>query len=240
MKDFELRKLETDGFVTNEQPRKRSAAQMRKTILPNAAVKKSNASDDETDIGYKRLLVKTGICAAIAVSILVISSLDTPSSNELAQTLSQAVNHEFEIDEDIGRLKFVQNLDDNAQSVFSERPDNAVIYPADGEVITRFGHGGSVGVRMTTQTDSILCIAKGTVSAVGNINDAGYVTVMLDSGETIAYYNVVPSVKVNDIVQAGQTVGTLSGKYLYFEMRQGEEYLDPLEYIKQHAVMAVQ
>ena len=243
MRNHELRKLETDGFVTSDQPSRRPASQLiRNTTDKPTATKKSAvlADDDEMDISYKRLLVKTGICAAIAIAILVISSLETPSANNITQTISQTVNHEFDIDEDIGRLKFVQSLDDEVQSVFSARPDASMVYPADGEVVTRFGQGGSVGVRMTAQTESILCIAKGTVTAVGTINDAGYVTIMLDSGETVAFYNVVPEVKVNDIVMPGQSLGTLSGKYLYFEMRQGEEYIDPLEYIKQRAVMAVQ
>lgn len=247
MDKHSLPKLETDGFVTGGAPaagptwRQRAAQLLRKTGRDGKAETRMRAEDmGEVDIGYKRLLVKTGVCAAVAIAILVISSVNTPVANEITQAVNQTVNHEFDIDEEIGRLKFVKNLGEEAASVFSPAPGAAAVYPADGDVVTRFGEGGSVGVRMTAQSDRILCIAKGTVNAVGQIGDAGYVTVVLDSGETVAFHNVAPAVQINDIVLPGQTVGTLSGTYLYFEMRTGDDPIDPLAYIEQQAAMVLQ
>lgn len=237
MENRNLPKLETDGFVTTGT-QKQAVKLSRKYKEPIKRV--GTHDDDEIDVGYKRLLYKTGICAAIAIALLIISSINNPAAEKLTQTIGSAVNHQFEIDEDIGRLKFVQNLDEESASVFSSYPESSVIYPADGEIVTRFGESGSFGVRMTTQSKDILCIAKGTVSSVGEIGDAGYVTLVLDSGELAAFYNIVPAVKINDIVMPGQPLGQLSGKYLYFEMRDGEEYIDPLNFIKQRAVAALQ
>jgi len=238
MEKRELPRLETNGFVSNNYSvlptwRQRAAKLLRKAVDSREPKEDNTARKpkDEMDIGYKRLLVKTGVCAAAAIAILIISSLGTPAANDISQAVSQSVNHEFDIEEDIGRLKFVKNLSEEAASVFSAMPEAAAVYPAEGEVVTRFGEGGSLGVRMAAQSSDILCIAKGTVISVGQIGDAGYVTVMLDTGESVAFHNISPAVKINDIVYPGQTVGALSGQYFYFEMRHGDDYIDPLAFI---------
>ncbi|MFA5676313.1 MAG: hypothetical protein WDA65_07280 [Christensenellales bacterium] len=236
MENRNLPRLETDGFITAGM-QKRADKLSGKLRTP---IKTSGIPNDELDIGYKKLLYKTGICAAIAIALLIVSSINNPAAEKLTETIGSAANHQLEIDEDIGRLKFVQNLGEESSSVFSAYPESSVVYPADGEIVTRFGESGSFGVRMTAQSEDILCIAKGTVSSVGEIGDAGYVTLVLDSGETAAFYNVIPAVKINDIVLPGQPLGVLSGKYLYFEMRDGEEYIDPLGFIKQQAVASLQ
>ncbi len=238
MEKRELPKLEIDGFVTRQSEKpatwKNKAADLVHSIKPS-----KKASNDNVDIAYKRLLYKTGVCAAVAVAILVISSLSTPASAEVNRAVDYVVNHEFDVDEDIGRLKFVEALDET-QSVFSAMPDGAMVYPADGEVVTAYGEGGSTGVRMSAQTPDIMNIAKGTVTAVGDISGEGYVKVVLDSGETITYHNLTACVKEDDIVMPGQVIGQTEDGYLYIEMKNGDSYIDPIAYINGHAGAALQ
>ena len=195
---------------------------------------------DEVDAGYKRLLIKTGICAVIAITILVISSIDTPVTNSITEAIDDTINHEFDIDEDIGKLRFVKSLDAETQSVFSAMPETAVIYPTDGGVVTAFGDSGSSGVRFEQTGSPIVSIAKGAVTAVGTIDDMGYVKIELDAGETAIFYNVEPCVQVDDIVYAGQTIGDAMGDYLYLEMKSGDDYIDPVTYIEERASFVVQ
>lgn len=214
------------------------AAGFARRIRPMDERDKDKMDDDEA--GYKRLLIKTGICAGIAIAILVISSINTPTANNITDAIDQAVNHEFDIEEDIGRLKFVQNLEDETQSVFSPMPEVAAVFPADGDIITRFGEGGSKGVRINPIESQIVCIAKGTVTQVGLIDDKGYVKIVLDAGETAVFYNVTPGVKVDDIVMPGQPIGEVIGEFFYLELQDGDEYIDPLEYIQKRSAMALQ
>jgi murein DD-endopeptidase MepM/ murein hydrolase activator NlpD len=237
-----LPKLETEGFVTRQIERptwKRKAQGLAQSIGMKREKPKANA-DDDIDIGYKRLLAKTGVCAAVAVTILIISSLSTPATANVTQAVDYVVNHEFDVDEDIGRLKFVEALDGETESVFSAVPDSLVVYPADGDVVTAFGEGGSTGVRMSAQTKDILNMAKGTVTSVGDIGGEGYVEVVLDSGETVVYHNLTPEVKVDDIVMPGQVIGEIVDNYIYMEMKDGDAYIDPIAYIKEHAGMVLQ
>ena len=189
------------------------------------------ALGDDVDPAYRKLLIKTGICAAIAIALLVISTVETPGSG-VTDTLNRVVTHEFDIDKDIGRLKFVQTLDE-VEAVFSEQPGQpSAVYPASGDVVMQFGKAGSKGVRIEA-TGSVRSIARSTVTAVGEIGGAGYVVTVLDTGETVTYYNIDPVVQVDDIVEAGQTVGKMLDGYLYVEMKEGEEYIDPIAFIEQ-------
>lgn len=237
-----LPKLEIDGF-TNEIKRpepiswKTKAARFaqRAGIPLRTETDKRNTSKSETtddDLKYRRLLIKTGICAAIAVVILGIASINSPAAETITDTIGETVNHEFDIDKDIGRLKFVDNLNDETQSVFSPLPDTIAVYPAEGEIVTAFGQSGSKGMRMDPVGTEVLSIAKGTVEYTGEIDGAGYLKVKLDTGETAYYYNVDPLVKADDIVKPGQQIGNLTGDYLYVEIKDGDTYIDPAAYIE--------
>lgn len=237
-----LPKLETEGFTTysrgyaySEQSRAtwrdRATDAIRRAGIPVSAKRRHSESGDDVDPAYRKLLIKTGICAGLAIVLLVVSSINTPSAQNITDTMNQVVNHEFDIDKDIGRLKFVQTLDET-EAVFSAQPGALAAYPADGKIVTAFGEDGSKGVRIEAE-GNVSSIAKGTVTSVGEVGNMNYVEMTLDTGETLVYHNIEPSVQVDDIVMPGQPVGIVSGDYLYLEMLDGEEYVDPIAYIEQ-------
>ncbi len=245
-----LPKLKTQGFVNVTERKaeaawkKRAAAIAKKFRIsrtksqPDSAEKTQKHQDP--DIRYKRLLIKTGTCAVIAIIILAISTINSPGADSVTKAIKTAVNHEFDIEEDIGRLKFVNNLDEELKNVFSPTPEAAVVYPSGGEVITCYGEGGSMGVRIAPAETQIVSIAKGTVTSVGEIEGSGYVKVELDAGQTATFYNITPVVRVDDIVLPAQPIGEVSGEYLYLEMKDGEEFIDPIDYIKKRTAMVLQ
>jgi murein DD-endopeptidase MepM/ murein hydrolase activator NlpD len=237
-----LPKLELDGF-TNEAKKPETItwktkatrfAQRAGIPVKTEAEKRNTSKPEMTDdeLKYRRLLIKTGVCAAIAVVILGIASINSPAAETITDTIGETVNHDFDIDQDIGRLKFVDNLNDDTQSVFSPLPDTVAVYPAEGEIVTAFGQSGSKGIRMDPVDTEVKSIAKGIVEYTGEIDGSGYLKVKLDTGETAYYYNVDPVVKVDDIVKPGQQVGNLTGDYLYVEIKEGDTYIDPAAYIE--------
>ena len=90
-----LQELELDGFTSAAQRRKpplwktRAADLADKIRKPIGRIKTRPApeeADEEPqniDATYKRLLIKTGICAVIAIAILTISSIDSPVTNSI-------------------------------------------------------------------------------------------------------------------------------------------------------------
>ena len=246
MEKQSLPKLELEGFTiypsgtSPYRPEDSAARTARKASWRDRAFRlvrrrgraAGKAPGDDVDPAYRKLLIKTGICAAIAIALLVISTVETPGSGGVTDTLNRVVSHEFDIDKDIGRLKFVQTLDE-VEAVFSEQPGMpTAVYPASGDIVTEFGKSGSKGVRIKA-SGSVSSIARSTVTAVSEIGGAGYVVTVLDTGETVTYYNIDPAVQVDDIVEAGQTVGKTLDGYLYVEMKEGEEYIDPIAFIEQ-------
>lgn len=189
------------------------------------------AKEQSDDAGFRKLLIKTGICAGIAVVILAISVINTPTANNITEGIDSIVNHEFDIDEDIGRLKFVKTLEDS-MSVFSPDTENMVVQPYDGEVVTCFGQGGSSGVRISPSSEDVYSIAKGMVTAVGMIDGNGYAKILLDTGEEASFYNMSPDIKVDDIVNPGQKIGVVTGEYLYIELKSDGEYIDPIAFVE--------
>ncbi len=242
MQTDQLPKLELDGFNTpkkNTSPetgwRKRAGKIAEKAGLRIEWNKRK--PEDDIDIGYKRLLVKTGVCAAVAIAILVISAVSPPIQQQTTAS-NDAISQEFDIPEDIGKLKFVDSLDGEAQSVMSVLPGGVAVIPSDGAVVTTFGQAGAKGVRFSAQGETAYCIARATVTMVGEVDGQGYVRFVLDSGESVLYVGVDPVVQVDDIVNPGQTVGSVPGDYLYVEMKDGEDYIDPLAYISAHIASA--
>ncbi len=237
-----LPKLELGGFTNDTKKpepitwRSKAARFAQRAGIPLKTEDEKRAAEkpemEDEDLKYRRLLIKTGICAAIAVIILGIASINSPAAETITDTIGETMNHEFDIDKDIGRLKFVDNLNDDTESVFSPLPDTVAVYPAEGEIVTAFGQSGSMGMRMDPVGTEIKSIAKGTVEYTGEIDGAGYLKVKLDTGETAYYYNVAPIVKADDIVKPGQQIGNLTGDYLYVEIKDGDTYIDPAAYIE--------
>lgn len=248
-------KLELDGFTyetrrlaqnpnlnegwTSKAAKFAKSAQER---LKNIKFSKTDAKrgQSEPELKYRRLLIKTGACAVIAVVILGIASVNTQNADAIKQAINSTVNHEFDMDQDIGKLKFVDNLNDETESVFSPLPDAAAVYPAASyNVVTAFGKAGSQGVRLKLAGTQVLNIAKGTVDHIGKINGSEFVQVKFDTGETAYYYGIEPSVKLHDIVTAGQAIGNVTGDYLYVELKRGGACIDPMAYIEQREAAAV-
>ena len=232
MEKQSLPKLELEGFTiypsgtSPYRPEDSAARTARKASWRDRAFRlvrrrgraAGKAPGDDVDPAYRKLLIKTGICAAIAIALLVISTVETPGSGGVTDTLNRVVSHEFDIDKDIGRLKFVQTLDE-VEAVFSEQPGMPpVVYPANGDIVTEFGKAGSKGVRIEA-SGSVRSIARSTVTAVGEISGAGYVVTVLDTGETMTYYNIDPVVQVDDIVEAGPDGGQDAGRLSLCEIR---------------------
>jgi len=241
-----LPKLEIDGF-TYEQKTKPQAAVKKtydflrvtkdagKRIKEFRLAQAARPERSEPDVDYRRFILKTGACAVIAVLILGIASIGSPDTRFITEALNGAQQHEFNMDEDIGRLKFVDTLDGESQSVFSANPGAVAVYPAKGDIVTAFGQAGSSGIRIKPANAKAVCIAKGTVEQTGKINGEQYIKIALDTGEAVYYYGINPVVKVRDIVKPGELVGDIIGDYLYIEIKDKDKYIDPVAFIERQA-----
>lgn len=122
--------------------------------------------------------------------------------------------------------------------------EQALIWPVEGPVSSPFGEreegyhwGLDIAVPLETP---VRAAASGTVIEAGWKNEGYGYAVLIDHGEgRVTLYGHCSEVLCGsgDWVEQGQTValsgstGRSTGPHLHFELRRGEDWLDPLEYL---------
>ncbi|MBE7036558.1 MAG: M23 family metallopeptidase [Ruminococcaceae bacterium] len=107
-------------------------------------------------------------------------------------------------------------------------------HPSDGT--EKFHYGVDIGA---PEGEKIKCAAKGKAIEVGNSSDYGNYILVQHADEIYTLYahcqTVLP--KTGDEIQSGQVIatvgatGNVTGPHLHFELRNGDSYLDPTEFI---------
>ena len=142
----------------NIQNTKRARRKSREKLpldlpMPRARYRSSRYSSGRNWRGYEEddgsisLLRNMVICAAIILIVVILKSIDTPFTQNILGYVRDAVTTDFDIDETLGRLKFVDNwIPEGVKAVFSEQRtseelpiDMKFSVPAEGKVIAFFG-----------------------------------------------------------------------------------------------------
>lgn len=133
-------------------------------------------------------VVKMSVAAIIIVVVMLLKSIDTPVTNWAVDRIRDAITHDFDIDESLGKLKFVGEYLPGIKAVFNqnqsrdetEKAEEAheageVMYqpvfsaPAEGKVVGFFGRVyGDEGQEVTNQGIDILSPEQGWVYAAGD------------------------------------------------------------------------
>ena len=225
-----LNKMELSGFETINEKRNYKRAPVKYPASKSAS--NINVKDDKNEERIRGLMLKTAVCAVIVLSILVLKSIDTPLTSGVIAGINDT-NQNTTIDEDIGKLKFVDNTEGDV-SVSTDASE--FVFPVEGKITAKFGEGESKGISIeTAQGANVINAVSGSVFNIeDNENSDGHiVTIKNKDGSEASYYGVFPIVKEGDTVGSGDLIGTLSGKVLKFEIYVNGEAVDPLSYINQ-------
>ncbi len=193
--------------------------------------KRSDYDKAEEDRKATALMIKLGVCAAVCVLALGLRLINTPTTVQLAQDVRQVITTEIDVDETIGKLKFVDGeavADDGAAMVFGSLN---VTLPVQGEVREQFGENGSSGVVFAcTQGAAGVACADGVVEALGMDETRGqYVRLRHAAGlETFLYGLAEVAVEQGQPLKSGDILGKSAGDSLYFEARVNGAPQDPL------------
>ena len=245
--DKELPSLNITGFVSKERhpasrcdtaegvapgwESRRPATQLEPKVRTRMHALKHEEKADAGFIKYKRLLIKTGICAGILLLIFMLKSIDTPITNDITDGIRTAVSHELEIDE-IGRLKFVSNdAQETAEPAMSSAIAEGYVFPIEGMVELAFGESGSKGVVIRPiGEETVLAAGSGVVRGIDA--QEGWMEIALADGAKLVYRGVVPQAEKGKSVYPGEAVATLAGETLYVELlTSAGEAVDPLSYL---------
>ncbi len=178
-------------------------------------------------------LIKTGICAAVALTCLLLRFLPGQWSKDARQALHALFTYDLEFDESLGRLKFVQVLFPGITAVFGT--DTALYYPVDGILKAAYGEEGQKHVVFKSETGaSVKAVADGRVIKRGVHSVYGnYLMIEHASGMVTIYYSLGYSkLEKGDEVKGGDTIATLmdSGE-LIFELRIDDVAQNPMRYL---------
>ena len=117
----------------------------------------------------------------------------------------------------------------------------AYVAPAAGAVVEPFGGARSgAGVVIRTEGMSVSSMDEGLVLFAGETEETGRTVVIRHPGGVESVYGFLGSVsvRVDDWVEAGQTIGTVrpqgsgaGGGHLYFAVKHGDAFVDPLDLV---------
>lgn len=164
---------------------------------------------EEERPGGDKLPLQLFICGAICLAIVGMKHIDLPIADQALDGLKIAVTAQSDVDKALGKLKFVTNLFPDTAQVFSPSVQ-PVSLPVAGQ-ITQVGQAAPYAVEVIAQgTQVVPSVAAGRVFFAGSSVSYGTMVRVVHAGgyETI-YTGLVPSVKVGEEIEAGQTLGVL-------------------------------
>ncbi|MBU8905027.1 M23 family metallopeptidase [Desertibacillus haloalkaliphilus] len=198
----------------------------------------------QKDLFLFRLMA--AVCLFLIVAILF--KTGNPQLEGARQFVQHSYEHELQFaqisnwyENQFGRpMALLPMTNDVALEDFeNEAVEMAYAVPASGHVTQSFEQSGT-GVLVETEADAVVEAVKGgQVTFVDEEVDLGNTVVIqhYDGGES--WYGMLDEVEVNlyDHVSTGTVVGSVSkegetehGQY-YFALKQGEDYIDPIEVI---------
>ncbi len=194
-----------------EQRREKKTRLIRDTL--HSIVKKTEEIPDN----YRKLIARTAVCVILALGIWGIKNVDSVVTDQVSQGINSATSGESEIDEDLGKLKFVSGRDAETDTVYS--------LPLEGEIIASFADTEKdVQIQSELNAD-VKAILSGTVILVGEDT----VIIENDNGTQTTYSGIVSSVTAGDMVQSADVIGQLAGEILCLETVSGIGYVDSLD-----------
>lgn len=155
-----------------------------------------------------KILVNSAVCAALAMGILCLSAVDSDFTNMITNGISRAATSELVMDEDLGRIQFV----------------NTSLPVADGEVVSVFSESGRDVQVSGEPSAEVMAVLSGTVAAAGEDN----IVIQNDNGTRSVYSGVMPSVSAGDRVRENDVIGKLAEEVLALETVGGAGFVDSL------------
>ena len=181
----------------------------------------------------EKLLRNTAICCALLMGVMAMSRIDTPWTQQVAKTVSNAVTMRVDLDETLGRLNFVRNWMPDAALVFwNMGAEDALARPVTGALTHAWSEGQPWLEYQVNGEQPVYAADGGRVAAVSQ-NAQGEWTMMIDhdNGEQTIYAYMGKAIVVSgQSVERGTQIGVTQNQdaaRLYFELRINGAASDP-------------
>lgn len=177
----------------------------------------------------ERLLRDCALCTAAVLAALSFANVGGTAADGVLSRVAAAVQTDYDPEETLGRLQFVQNLMPESVLVFWNAGEAAGPYALpEGDVLHAFSAQEPWVV--FSLSGEVRAAAPGEVMSVTQGDDGRYTLRLLhaDGSETLYGGLCACSAREGDIVSEGEALGEADGE-LSFEIRRGGERLNPAD-----------
>lgn len=218
--DEGLKKVELSGFVSSAANapvralRSRSGSYAKRANSRGGAQRKRQPQPQPVDA--TSMLIKCGICAAACALVLLFKWIGAPQTEAALQTVKQAVTDEDELDEMLGKLKFVE-LPGILEVFSSAGKLQPPIEAAQSEVLA----DNTMLALTAAQGQSVGACLEGSVKEVGIDKDYGnYVRIVgADDRDLYLFGLSGTSVEVGQPLLSSDYIGSINaGGKLYVRL----------------------
>ena len=193
------------------------------------------------DSGFKRgFRARVLICLLLFIAMTVIKLYPEDRFIRTKNTVKLILTKETDIRAEINKIKDIFKTEDEISAM---NPVSEFINPAKGAMVVKgFGvqdaddSGFHYGVDLKLENgQNVLCAADGEIEEIATNSEYGSYIVVKHSDEIFTMYahlnEILPNVK--EKVEKGQAIARANGENdtIYFEVRRGDTYLDPAEFI---------
>ncbi|MBQ4085419.1 MAG: M23 family metallopeptidase [Clostridia bacterium] len=180
-----------------------------------------------------RLLRSTAVACALLLSIMALRNADLPWTQRAVQGIEKAMTMRIDLDNSLGRLRFVRELVPETALVFWNAGSQSVLQaPVEGQIEHMWTQRQPWRVYACADGATVSAALDGEVARVEKGAMADYIVLIThDNGlETVYAYLADVSVSPGERVYAGDPVGVTAaggGSRLYFALRQEGAEIDP-------------
>lgn len=179
---------------------------------------------------------QVSVCIGVILLALAVKAVDAPSAQSVSAAVSEAVTMEVDVDQDVGRLRFVQNLFPDTVAVwFSQSAPETLNAPMDGRVEKRFDKNYP-GIGISSQSPEVYACEKGRVKSVVQDETGAYTVTLVHRGDLETVYARLGQalVQEGDKVSSGEVIaaaGKTGNQFeLFLQVLSDGTAIDPLPY----------
>src|SRR5690606_37438905 len=128
--------------------------------------------------------------AIIIILVIILKSIDTEFTQSVVGYIRDSITEDMDIDETLGKLKFVTNYIPDSIAVFGQNIGQTqeitpfFSIPAEGKVVGQFGSGNTGIDIVGTKNNNVYSVADGQVMSIGADKNGGQY-IKIDHGNDI-------------------------------------------------------
>jgi murein DD-endopeptidase MepM/ murein hydrolase activator NlpD len=183
----------------------------------------------------EKLMRNGAVACALVLTVMALQRIDQPWSRSATQGLQSALSMDLNLDETLGRLKFVKDMMPESVLVFwNAGGKGSLIQPVKGEVSHAFDAQQPWAEYRCQPGAAVYAAAKGKVVSLGQSARGDWILMLQHEDGLQSVYGYLSRVLVENgqELPAGAQLGVAGedeNARLYFELRENGVSVDPTE-----------